>query len=1007
MSSAGAQTKYASQLFSGVKFFLTPGLSNVAVDQLRELLIEHGAAEAEDVVAATHILSSSDCFIGSDIPRQAVVVTPAWVERSILLGKVQDPRFYSADPQKLFSGITATSSDLPLKDKESIAAGITAFGGQWKEALTNDVTHLFCLSATGAKYAKALSTQGTPIPVQVLAPHWFSDCFKTETLLSTKPYLFPNPEVLDPNYNEQLVLNGGALPTEPVDEAKSVAQRALLRAAAGVDAELHSNPGTQPSSSNRSAFGNRVLGGKRIVFSATAVQHEPARDEVFRRRVEQVGGTYISGLSLGVTGVTKEVLEDADVYITTYRENGEYELATTCNVIIGTPAWILYVTSTGLWTSPKEHLLHFPYYEQSVPGFEDQLITITNYTREAREYLKKVIHALGGKFTPSMTTKNTCVIASHVTVPAGQPKQNKIEKAREWRIPIVNHLWLEDTFRAWTKMPLTDRKYTEYPPGLDWMREINSRGVGTGALPEAPRPKKGLEATPGAVNTHPVSGSASRGQSAAVETGVPISEPIAGDIDETYAPARSDTPPKPASKSAKANSAKADAAKRKNEADTSHSSKRAKIAPGRPPSTNGNNKGAIPPSKKPASKPKESPPPPSSSFAKPESASRHAFPAKLVSPQKGKRKSRDSSDEDEDEDDDKSSSTDQPSRPTLAKTPSNEMPSSTFGGRAPRAAATAAQTRLRNVVIPDMEKFRHEMVSSKGDARRMEELAEKKQRRASISRVDNDDVPPAKKKKAQANETDSKPKKASTSKLSQGTAEPKKEPEKRKLPTTSKPKIKKDEDEDSVQLAPKASGSSVRIICTKSKATEAEVKKMERLGASFTDNPDEATHLVVNSISRTEKFLCALPQCQYVISMRWIEDSIKHGKLLKESNYKLTDPANEERYKVNLAQSLDKIKANGGKLLAGHTFWLVGTIGADVNSITRVIQASGGKAQRELKLSRKKLGNDLAHNHVISAKESKASWEVLEKDNIPIYDKEFILNGILRQELDWTADRVH
>lgn len=44
---------------------------------------------------------------------------------------------------------------------------------------------------------------------------------------------------------------------------------------------------------------------------------------------------------------------------------------------------------------------------------------------------------------------------------------------------------------------------------------------------------------------------------------------------------------------------------------------------------------------------------------------------------------------------------------------------------------------------------------------------------------------------------------------------------------------------------------------------------------------------------------------------------------------------------------------------------------------------------------------------MISAKESKASWEVLEKDNIPIYDKEFILNGILRQELDWTADRVH
>lgn len=123
-----------------------------------------------------------------------------------------------------------------------------------------------------------------------------------------------------------MVLNGGVLPAEPADEAKSTAQRALLRAVVGVDAELHSNSNTQPSSSNKSAFGNRVLGGKRIVFSAMAVQNEPARDDVFRRRVEQVGGTYISGLSLGANGVTKEILQDAHVFITLYRENMEYEL---------------------------------------------------------------------------------------------------------------------------------------------------------------------------------------------------------------------------------------------------------------------------------------------------------------------------------------------------------------------------------------------------------------------------------------------------------------------------------------------------------------------------------------------------------------------------------------------------------------------------------------------------------------------------------------------------------
>ena len=41
-----------------------------------------------------------------------------------------------------------------------------------------------------------------------------------------------------------------------------------------------------------------------------------------------------------------------------------------------------------------------------------QEITVTNYTGEAREYLKKLITAMGATFTPSMTGKNTVLIAA-------------------------------------------------------------------------------------------------------------------------------------------------------------------------------------------------------------------------------------------------------------------------------------------------------------------------------------------------------------------------------------------------------------------------------------------------------------------------------------------------------------------------------------------------------------------------------------------------------------------
>ncbi|CAE6369218.1 unnamed protein product [Rhizoctonia solani] len=1018
MPSADPPSEAMAPIFSGVTFFLAQGLPATTLDHIRELLVERGGVVAESIKLATHIISSSDCFIGADETSEATVVTPTWVERSVMLDKLQDPRYFSTDPQKIFSGVVATSSDLPLKDSESIAAGIVAFGGQWKDALTNDVTHLFCLTATGAKYAKALSGQGHPLQVQVVVPHWFTDCFKSETLLSTKNYLFPNPPILNPDFNERMVVQG--VPTELAENPQALAQRDLLRAAIAADLEPGSNSGTQPSSSNKSALSNRVLGDKRVVFSARAVQNDPNRDQVYRRRVEQVGGIYISGLSLGGDGVSRAILEDADIFITSYRGNEEYELATKCDVIIGTPAWILYITSTGLWSAPKEHLLHYPYYEQPVPGFEDQIITITNYVGEAREYLKKLISALGGQFTPSLASKNTCVIASHVTIPPDHPKQNKISKAREWRIPILNHLWLEDCFREWAKLPISDQKYLNFPQGHDWTQAINARGVGNGHLPPPPPPH---DRRP---ETH-LNGHSARAPSEANGTSRPTSSSKAASTLRT-APTPTPKPtstskPEPTSKpvssrrgssaskqvkngvgstddasshASPSKSTKIESMKRKNEGDPSQSTKRPKTTePGGAKDT-----GPSPPNSatKPLSKTASAASSPE--FVKPLSEVRRRDSIKLLSPDKGKRKSRKSSSDDEgsNHDSDSSSSSEPPVRQKPA--PSNMS----TGGRTPRAAAAAAQNILRTVIMPDVQKFQNEMSSSKGDVRKMEQLAEKKQRRTSTANHDNDDAPPPKKKKIQGDD-DSKPKKPQPIKSSQGKNDSKKESEKVKSASSSKNKPKSTEGE---KPRTSISNSIVRIVCSKSKPTDTEIKQMKQLGASFTeDDPSRCTHLVVNSISRTEKFLCAFPACTHVVTMKWLQDSIKEGKLQDETRYKLSDPVNEQKYGMTLDESLKRIKANKGKLLAGHTFFVTDKVGVDFKSMQRVIESSGGVAKLEPKPTKKKIGSDMKNNHIISSPEAEASWQALIKEQIPIYNKEFILNGILRQELDWTIDRLH
>jgi len=77
-----------------------------------------------------------------------------------------------------------------------------------------------------------------------------------------------------------------------------------------------------------------------------------------------------------------------------------------------------------------DQLLHYPIPKKPIEGFsghvtfiqspltfqsltsKSQEITVTNYTGESREYLKKLITAMGAQFTPSMSGRNTVLIAA-------------------------------------------------------------------------------------------------------------------------------------------------------------------------------------------------------------------------------------------------------------------------------------------------------------------------------------------------------------------------------------------------------------------------------------------------------------------------------------------------------------------------------------------------------------------------------------------------------------------
>ncbi|KAF9441018.1 BRCT domain-containing protein, partial [Macrolepiota fuliginosa MF-IS2] len=162
---------------------------------------------------------------------------------------------------------------------------------------------------------------------------------------------------------------------------------------------------------------------------------------------------------------------ECDVLVTRWRNGRAYGNAFRLHRTIGTLAWLYYVQSTGLTPRPVDQLLHYPIPRRQIDNFNAHEITVTNYTGEAREYIKRLITAMGATFTPSMTGRNTVLIAAYI-------HGIKAEKARAWSIPVVNHTWLEDCFIQWRHLTPATEKYIIFPEGVDFSKLLGERGVG-------------------------------------------------------------------------------------------------------------------------------------------------------------------------------------------------------------------------------------------------------------------------------------------------------------------------------------------------------------------------------------------------------------------------------------------------------------------------------------------------------------------------------------------------
>ncbi len=380
----------------------------------------------QTVEELTHIVSSNIDFphYAAALEHGIDVVKPSWVTDCLTKHRLAQSRRHSPDPSQYFQDVVLTCANLPEGDQDAIIAGVLALGGTYSSPLSKLVTHIVTNNLDNKKCEMALEKGLT---CQIVLPHWFDDCFKLGRKISERPYLLPDPEILRKNNITKVRdINTGIL-------------EGATEAVPSSEAPLSSPPGSPTECrKNLIAFQYRKI---KLGEDLDLTKHLRATLEAL---IDHSGAT-----------ITEDI-DEAQIYIGQFRDGKDYIKASRAGKDVGNLAWLYQVINRNRYTSPLSKLLHYPIPRDSLPGFEDLRISISNYTGDARIYIENLIRYSGAEFTKTMKQDNTHLITAHTT-------SEKCEAAQEWGINIVNHIWLEESFAKCAVQPLTNLRYTHFP----------------------------------------------------------------------------------------------------------------------------------------------------------------------------------------------------------------------------------------------------------------------------------------------------------------------------------------------------------------------------------------------------------------------------------------------------------------------------------------------------------------------------------------------------------------
>ncbi|KAH9518689.1 PAX-interacting protein 1 [Bulinus truncatus] len=194
--------------------------------------------------------------------------------------------------------------------------------------------------------------------------------------------------------------------------------------------------------------------------------------------------------------------------------------------------------------------------------------------------------------------------------------------------------------------------------------------------------------------------------------------------------------------------------------------------------------------------------------------------------------------------------------------------------------------------------------------------------------------------------------------------------------------------------------------------SKSQVNRLEsiirKLGGITVTNPRHCTHLVCPSLVRTIKFFVAINTCHYIVTKEWLEDSSIQEKFLDESDYALKDEMGEASFNCHLAESLRRARSR--QLFQGLTFYITPSVAPPACELISIIESAGGivvkrrPSVKQITASLDEKGNPKII--VITCLNDLHLSLDLRNRKLPVFNAEFVLTGVMRQEVDYNIFRI-